>query len=123
MKPGLVFMSDYFLLGPSVWGILKEKFGHDGYEIGRSCCNATNHADEDGIIAVAMLPGEGQNAASSHDNNSETIPVPPEGRFKYERVLPGMVQHAAAAACDSDDDASVLDDSRGGNVVSGAAHI
>ncbi|KAL3901288.1 MAG: hypothetical protein SGARI_006093, partial [Bacillariaceae sp.] len=128
MKPGLVFMSDYFLLGPSVWGILKEKFGHDGYEICRSSCKATtppsNAAVEEGILAVALLPGEGQHATttiSTDDNPSdstaaaselEIIDIPPEGRFKYESVLPRMVKLA------NEDDASTgsRDEPRNGNV-------
>jgi hypothetical protein len=124
MKPGLVCCSDYFFLGPSVWGILREKFGYDGYEICRSCCKATtshSYAAEEGTIAIALLPGEGAFATSTyHDNGSttasadvETIGIPPTGRFALEKILPRMLQ----AASERDEFPEIHDDSRNSHVV------
>jgi hypothetical protein len=67
---------DYFLLGPSAWMLVKEKFGFDGYEIQRSCVFAGQNQNE---VAIQMLDGE--------NAQDPLIIVPPSGRFSFERAL------------------------------------
>jgi len=94
MKPGLVHTKDYFFLGPSAWMIVKEKFGYDGYEIRRSCKNAAAGAGQ-GVIAVALLPGE-ETLPTRNGNDDEATKlmqstiIPVSGRFQYEKVFSSM---------------------------------
>jgi hypothetical protein len=105
--PGLQHAKDYFFLGERVWDIVKMKFGYDGYEICRTSCKATATAEtgdqEQGTIAIALLPGEGMHAVIAEENDqndgavtlssltsNETVVVPATGRFPYEKILPTL---------------------------------
>jgi len=91
LKPGLVHTKDYFFLGKSAWLLVKEKFGYDGYEICRSCKNAVTGNFGQGVIAVALLPGEETVPPSTDDEQTKILQstvLPVSGRFQYEKLIP-----------------------------------
>ncbi|KAG7346450.1 ubiquitin carboxyl-terminal hydrolase [Nitzschia inconspicua] len=101
MKPGLQHANDYFFVGAHVWELIKMKFGYDGYELCRTSCKATTAAsgseEEQGVIAIALLPGEGMHAVAAEEHcpskdkeDSESVVIPPTGRFPYEKILPTL---------------------------------
>ena len=75
MRSGMVHMEDYFLLGPSAWMLVKEKFGFDGIELARPCVLWGPHRLH---LAIRLEEGESERKA---------ILIPDTGRFQYERVL------------------------------------
>ena len=94
MKPGLVHTKDYFFLGTSAWLLVKEKFGYDGYEICRSCKNVVTGNFGQGVIAVALLPGEETVPLSTDDEQTKILQstvLPVSGRFQYEKVIPSKL--------------------------------
>jgi hypothetical protein len=119
MKSGLHHGRDYFFLGANVWELVKLKFGYDGYEICRISCKATTtpgNEEDQGIIAVALLPGEGVHAhANAIPASVESVAIPPTGRFPYEKIVPFLkVNENRDPALDP-----IAEDSRNGsNVVS-----
>jgi hypothetical protein len=108
--PGLRHAKDYFFLGERVWEIVKIKFGYDGYEICRSSCKApvttASREEEQGTIAIALLPGEGAHSVAAAENSqaagagaqsswaaNECVVIPATGRFPYEKILPALTIH------------------------------
>ena len=72
---------DYFLLGPSAWLLVKEKFGYDK-EIGWPCVyHSTNESTLS--VAIGAIGGASTNQAA-HQN---FIPIPPAGYFPYQQLL------------------------------------
>jgi hypothetical protein len=94
LRPDLKHGVDYCLLGPSVWFLVKEKFGYDK-EIGRPC---VFHTTNDSTLAVAIdnqnqqqqqqqptNGGNPGNQVASHKHN--LIPIPLAGYFPYKQLL------------------------------------
>jgi hypothetical protein len=79
MRSGLTHTKDYFFLGPSAWMLVKEKFGFDGHELGRYCVftGTGNH-----VLAIQLQEPEVE------EHQSRLIPIPPSGRFAYEKIVP-----------------------------------
>ena len=77
---------DYFLLGPSVWLLLKQKFGTDDIELGRP---VVFHNAEQSTLAVALdpQPQNGSSTANSPSQNKQLIPIPPGGHFPYKQLI------------------------------------
>ena len=82
---------DFFLLGANAWLLAKEKFGSDGIEVGRSC---VFHSSEESTLAVALdrhHPNPSQNGGGSNRSasagQSQLVPIPPTGRFPYEKLI------------------------------------
>lgn len=101
MRPGLRHAKDYFFVGANVWELVKNKFGYDGYEVRRTSCKATNATvssteEEQGTIAIGLLPGEGAHAVAISANGPlptkdvEFVVIPPTGRFPYEKIVPTL---------------------------------
>lgn len=86
LRSDLAHGEDYFLLGPSAWLLVKEKFGSDEVELGRPC---VFHNTEESLLAVAMdQPQNGSsNTAASSSQNKQLIPIPPAGYFPYGRLI------------------------------------
>lgn len=77
---------DYFLVGPSIWFLVKEKFGTDDVELGRPC---VFHNAEESTLAVAVdpQPQNGSNTTKSSSQNKQLIPIPPAGHFPYDKLI------------------------------------
>jgi hypothetical protein len=76
---------DYFLLGPSAWLLVKEKFGFDK-EIGRPCVSTTTNDNTLSVAVYTQQPANGgapNNQAAQHS----LIPIPPAGYFHYQQLL------------------------------------
>jgi hypothetical protein len=96
LMPGLQHAKDYFFLGARVWDLVKLKFGYDGYEICRTSCKATattgTREEEQGTIAITLLPGEGtQPAGAVTMTTCDKVVIPATGRFPYEKILPTLM--------------------------------
>jgi hypothetical protein len=76
---------DYFLVGPNVWLLVKEKFGFDNVELGRP---VVSHNSEESTLAVAIdhHPHNGS-ARKSTTQNKQLIPIPPAGHFPYHILI------------------------------------
>lgn len=70
---------DYFLLGPSLWFLVKEKFGTDDVVLGRPC---VFHNAEESTLAVAI-----DQPAESGSSKKQLIPIPPAGYFPYNKLI------------------------------------
>ena len=78
MRKGLSHKRDFFFLGSNAWTLVKEKFGFDGYELGRECVFTENSQN---VVAIKLHPGEVE------DNKSDLICIPLSGRFAYEKTI------------------------------------
>lgn len=77
---------DFFLIGPSVWLLLKQKFGTDDVELGRP---VVFHSAEQSTLAVALdpEPANGSSTTKSSSQNKQLIPIPPGGHFPYKQLI------------------------------------
>lgn len=115
IKPGLVHSKDFVFVGKSTWTIMKEKFGYDGYEIRRTCIplpvnnsinddgvgdHGENKNNDDGSIAIELLPGEADvlmvttsktNGTDPSGGSSRFIPIPAAARFPYDLYVEGAI--------------------------------
>jgi hypothetical protein len=87
LRRNLQLGSDFVLLGPNAWLLVKEKFGYD-LPVPRPCCRfpssplETNFKDSFVRPALAVrLYDDGDTPTSS------LVPVPPTGRFAYEKYF------------------------------------
>lgn len=74
---------DYFLLGPRVWLLLKEKFGSDDVELGHP---VVFHEAGDSTLAVA-IDHQRQNGSSTGNPSKQYIPIPAAGHFPYHDLI------------------------------------
>jgi hypothetical protein len=85
LRAGLKHGVDYFLLGPSTWLLVKEKFGFDK-EIGRPCVfHSTNYS----TLSVAVDKQQPTNGGTPNNQATQhsLIPIPPAGYFPYKQLL------------------------------------
>lgn len=76
LRNGLKHGEDFFLLGPSAWMLVNQKFGSDGVVLARPC---VHHSAAESSIAVAI----DKKKVASHF----LVPIPPSGHFPYATMI------------------------------------